>query len=305
MSLIVNHIQAKSVLVKTALPGADWVVNPYRGCTFGCLYCYAAQIARWQHPGEAWGSYLDVKKNSPELLAAELKKLEKKFGKKDFGFIFFSSVTDPYVGLESKYQITRQCLQTLVDFGYQGDIGIQTKSPLVTCDIDLLKKLKKVSVGLTVTSLDDRVSRFLEVNAPPVSSRLKALAKLHAEGIPTYAFVGPILPTFVMVSFHPRGSRMDSPGVDVFNELLDKLKQVGVTEVWFEHLNLSPKIKARLFTYLKRTAPELIPIFERANTLDYRETLESVIKKCLHGRKMKMGLGQVIHHQKLPEKLLS
>lgn len=166
-----------TILTKSGLPGSDRVINPYNGCLFGCMYCYASQIARWKHPDEEWGTYLDVKTNAPELLKKELEKLEKKLKTKNFGSIFFSSVTDPYVGMEAKYRLTRKCLEVLADFGYSGEIAIQTKSPLVARDIDILKKLKKVVVGFTVTSLDDKVSRFLEVKAPPISHRIKTLKK--------------------------------------------------------------------------------------------------------------------------------
>ena len=281
----IKLVKAKSILIKSGLPGADWVINPYNGCLFGCMYCYAAQIARWKHPNEEWGTYLDVKVNASELLGKELGKLEKKFGKKDFGFIFFSSVTDPYVGMEAKYKITRKCLKVLSDFNYQGAIGIQTKSPLVTRDIDIFKKLKNITVGFTITTLNDKISQFLEVKAPLVSSRLKALKELNQAGISTYAFIGPILPYFVN----------DEAKI---NQILDKLQEVGVREVWFEHINLSPKIKERLFKFLKKEAPSLIPEFEKADTEEYRQKLEKTIRRCMKGRGLKMGLGKVIHHRK-------
>ena len=287
--LKINLIQAKSILIKTSLPGSDWVINPYNGCLFGCMYCYAAQIARWKHPGEEWGTYLDVKINAPELLKEELLRLEKRFQTKNFGSVFFSSVTDPYVGMEVKYQITRKCLEVLLDFGYEGSIGIQTKSPLVTKDIDILKKLKKVAVGFTVTTLDDKVSRFLEVKAPSITARINALEELHDNAIPTYAFIGPILPYFINTE-------------QKINELLDKLQEVGVNEVWFEHINMSPITKARLYQYLKKEAPELIPFFDQSDTEDYREDLEKLIQKALEGRNLKVGLGKVIYHRKLLKK---
>jgi len=287
--LKINLIQAKSIFTKSGLPGADWVINPYNGCLFGCMYCYAAQIARWKHPSEKWGTYLDVKINAPELLKKELVNLEKRLKTKDFGSVLFSSVTDPYVGMEAKYQITRKCLEVLADFGYEGSIGIQTKSPLVTKDIDILKKLKKVAVGFTVTTLDDAVSRFLEVKAPSVSSRIDALRELHINGVSTYAFVGPILPYFINTE-------------QKINELLDKLQEVGVDEVWFEHINLSPITKARLYQYLKKEAPKLIPFFDLSDTEDYREKLEKIIQKAMKGRGLKIGLGKVIYHRKLPKK---
>lgn len=289
MSIKVRLIQAKSIFIKSGLPGSDFVINPYNGCLFGCMYCYAAQIARWKHPNEKWGSYLDVKINAAELLRQELEKLQKRLHTKNFGSVFLSSVTDPYVGLEAKYQITRKCLEVLADFGYEGSTAIQTKSPLVTRDIDILKKLKKVAVGFTVTTLDDKVSRFLEVKAPAVSERIKALKRLHEEEITTYAFVGPILPYFTAKK-------------DKLNQLLDKLQEVGVKEVWFEHINLAGPIKARLYDYLQKESPELILYFERANTQEYRQELEKVIQETLRGREIKIGLDRVIYHRDLPEK---
>lgn len=285
----INIIQAKSIFTKSGLPGSDWVINPYNGCLFGCMYCYAAQIARWKHPDEEWGTYLDVKINAPELLEKELERLEKRLKMKDFGSVFFGSVTDPYVGLEAKYQLTRKCLEVLSKFGYKESIAIQTKSPLVTRDIDVLKRLNKVAVGFTVTTLDDKVSGFLEVKAPPVSSRIKALKELNDAGIETYAFIGPLLPHFVN-------------NFDKISGILDKLQEVGVKEVWFEHINLNPKIKARLYDFLNNEAPKLIPEFEMADTEEYRNRLEAVIHKSMQGRGLKMGLGKVIHHRKLPKK---
>ncbi|MFA5127111.1 MAG: spore photoproduct lyase family protein [Patescibacteria group bacterium] len=278
----INIIQAKTILTKSGLPGATWVINPYQGCLFSCLYCYAAQIARWSHPDEEWGTYLDVKTNAPELLQKELDKLAKKSKSKNFGSIFFSSVTDPYVGLEAKYKLTRRCLEILADFSYAGEISILTKSPLVTRDLDILKKLINISVGFTVTSTDDKIARFLEVKAPPVSSRFDALRKLKEANISTYAFVGPLLPYFI--------------SNQTIGELLNQLQAAGVAEVWFEHINLKPRIKDRLYKFLAKENPELIPTFENANTEKYRNKLDKIIKQAMTGRNLKMGLNKVIYH---------
>lgn len=285
----INEIQAKTILTKSGLPGSDWVINPYNGCQFACMYCYAAQIARWNHPNEEWGSFVDVKTNAPELLKIELEKLEKKFKSKDFGFIFLSSVTDPYTGVEAKYQLTRKCLEVLADFGYTGQIGIQTKSPLVLKDIDILKKLKNVQVGFIVTTLDDNVSRFLEVYTPPVTERIKAIKELNRNGINTYAFIGPILPHFVK-------NKKD------INELLDSLQEAGVKEVWFEHIHLVGPVKSRLLDHVKSSTPELVSDFTQADTLEYRTQLESLIHSCLEGRHMKLGLNKILFHRDLPKK---
>jgi len=291
MMLKINEIEAKSIFTKSGLPASDWVINCYNGCLFGCIYCYAAQIARWKHPSEVWGSYLDVKINAPELLKIELEKLSKRrpSSRYNFGSIFFSSVTDPYVGMEAKYKLTRQCLQVLIDFGYQGQVSILTKSPLVVRDIDLFKKFKNIEVGVTITGLDDKVSRFLETKAPPVTSRIKALKELSENGINTYAFVGPIVPHFIHSEIK-------------IKEIIDKIEEIGVKKVWFEHLNLSPKIKFRLFEYLQKESPELISEFEKADTEEYRIKLNKVIEKQMKRRKIKMGYGEVIYHKKLKKK---
>ncbi len=276
----VNLIQAKTIFTKTNLPGCDWVINPYNGCQFACTYCYAAQIARWKHPGEEWGSFLDVKINAPELLKKELPKIK--------GSIFFSSVTDPYTGLEAKYQLTRRCLELLIN--YPELISIQTKSPLITRDIDLFKKFKKISIGFTVTTLNDRVSRFIEPLAPAVSDRIKAIKQLNTAGIHTYAFIGPILPHFIK-------NKKD------ISQLLDILQDAGVVEVWFEHIHLVGPIKARLLGYVQTHAPNLVTDFQQADNIEYRTRLETTINDCLRGRGLKLGLGKVIYHHDLSPRI--
>jgi DNA repair photolyase len=285
VNITIKEVPAKTILTRSGLPGTDWVINPYNGCPFACMYCYAAQIARWKHPSDKWGSYVDVKINAPELLIQELTKLEKKSGKKNFGSLFLSSVTDPYNGVEATYQLTRKCLTVLSNFGYEGDISILTKSPLVVRDIDIFKKLKNISVGLTVTSLDDTVSRFLEVHAPPVTKRIEALSKLHKQGISTYAFVGPMLP--YVVTKH-----------DSLKNLIDSLEHAGVKEIWFEHINLSPAIKARLFYYLQKANPTLIPLFEKTTLLSYQKELDKQIYAYMKEKQMAIGGGSPIHHGK-------
>lgn len=286
MQPVIREIQSKTIFTKSGLPASDWVINPYNGCLFGCSYCYAAQIARWKHPGEEWGTYLDVKMNAPELLRNELTSLKKKLKTNNFGSVFFSSVTDPYVGMEAKYKLTRRCLEVLADFGYAGSINVQTKSPLVTGDIDILRRLKNVSVGCTVTTLDDTISRFFEGNAPPVSKRIEALKTLHGSGISTYAFVGPILPTVLT-----DGKQITS--------VLDALQDAGVETVWFEHIHLVGVVKQRLYEYLQKTKPELLSVFQQADTKEYREHLNQIILTSMHGRPMKLAMGKVIFHNEI------
>lgn len=284
MKLKVREIKAKTILSKTGLPDCDWVINPYTGCRFGCKYCYAAFVGRFRHPGEEWGSYVDVKINAPLLLKKELTNKLKRKKQKDIGIILFGSVTDPYQGLEAKYKITRKCLKVFVDFGYEGEIGILTKSSLVIRDVDLFKKLKHVEVGLTVTSTGDPISKYLETYASPNEDRIETLKKLNKAGIKTYAFVGPLLPHFVWME-----KEMEN--------LLKQLKEAGVSYIYMEHINLSRYIKERLFKYLKRDNPELLEKFEKAQSPKYRSELNKILHRLVKKTGLRLAYEKPIYHK--------
>lgn len=283
MEYAIKEIIASSILSKSGLPDADWVINPYIGCRFGCKYCYAAFVGRFRHPNEPWGSYVDVKMNAPELLRRALTQKLKGKKKRDIGTIFLSSVTDPYQGLETKYKITRQCLQVLVDMKYEGKVGILTKSHGVLRDIDLLKKLSNVEVGLTVTSTGDPISKYLETYASPHELRLATLGKLHDAGIATYAFVGPLLPHFVFQKRH-------------LAVLLKKLKETGVGYIYLEHINLSPPIRARLFAEVSKDYPQLIAQFEKAQSQKYRDILDRFLLAETAKLGLKVAHAKPIYH---------
>lgn len=280
----ISEIQAKSILQHSGLPGVAYVVNPYTGCRFGCKYCYAYFVGRFRHPSEEWGSYVDAKLNAPELLKKELLAKLGKNKKKDLGEIFFSSVTDPYQGIEAKYLLTRQCLSVLADLAYQGKVTILTKSSLVTRDIDVFTELYDLEVGITVTSTGDPITRYLETFAPPNEDRLKALVQLHKAGIKTYAFIGPLLPHFVWKSRE-------------LDNLFKQLKSAGISYLYVEHLNLAPYIRDRLETYLTNDHPELIDKFRESCKPEYREKLDHIIYQLTKKYNLPLGLNQTIYHK--------
>ncbi|MEF9437634.1 MAG: radical SAM protein, partial [Candidatus Mariimomonas ferrooxydans] len=166
-------------------PGRKYCINPYVGCAHACRYCYATFMKRFTGHLEPWGSFVDVKINAPDLLKRQLKRARK-------GDILVSSVTDPYQPEESKYMITRKCLEVLEFF--QFPVDILTKSPLVLRDIDIISQLRNAEVGMTITTDDERIRRIFEPMAPPITARINALRKLHGSGIKTYVFIGPVLP---------------------------------------------------------------------------------------------------------------
>lgn len=189
MKFRVKEIQAKSIIGTTKVPSADYVINPYTGCQFGCMYCFASFMGRFVGENNSdWGNYVYVKTNAVELMQKDILRLMKK---SPHPRIAISTVTDPYQGIENKYRLTRGILETFVQHNYQGRVSILTKSPQILKDLDVIKKIPNVEIGITITTSDDRLSRFLEVRAPSANSRLKTLKTLNEAGIKTYVFVGP------------------------------------------------------------------------------------------------------------------
>jgi DNA repair photolyase len=181
--MIIKEIQAKSILSKSQI--YDYALNAYVGCQHNCVYCYAKFMKRFTGHREPWGAFVDVKINAPELLAAEVKK-------KKIGRVWISGVCDAYQPMERKYMLTRRCLEILVDHDWP--CTIQTKSPLVLRDIEILKKAVGCEVGFTITTADEKIQKIFEPGATPIAKRVEALAILHSEGIKTFVMVAPMLP---------------------------------------------------------------------------------------------------------------
>ena len=181
--MIVNEIRAKTILSKSQI--YDYALNAYVGCLHNCLYCYAKFMKRFTGHREPWGAFVDAKVNAPELLAAEVARKRK-------GRVWISGVCDAYQRIEENYRLTRSCLEILVDHGWP--VTVQTKSPLVLRDIDILKRAADVEVGFTITTADEKVRRIFEPGAPPITKRVDALATLHAAGISTFVMIAPFLP---------------------------------------------------------------------------------------------------------------
>lgn len=277
------EIEARSILVKSKLPDTDYVVNPYTGCQFACLYCYASFMGRFvNEPINNWGNYVYVKANAVAVIEEELKKWSPEQRKAS---ILLSSVTDPYHGIEAKYRLTRGILEVLAREAYPGLVGILTKSPMVLRDLDVLKRLPNVEVGMTVTTTDDKTSRFLEVHAPLASTRLSTLKELNREGLSTYAFVGPLLPHF---RYQPQ----------LLDELFAGLAEAGVRAVFVEHMNLKPYIRERLWEALEKEPDEVQQVYRAASTKEHREALDGIVSELLTKYDLRLRLGEVLYHNK-------
>jgi len=280
----VKEIQAKTILSKSTLKDADYdySCNPYTGCRFACVYCYASFMARMigKQTGD-WGNFVYPKVNAPELLDSEIKKLKDKGKGK---VIWFSSVTDPYQGLEAKYQLTKKCLEVLLKNDFKGTVTFLTKSNLILRDLELLKQFKNVDVGMTITSTDDSISRYFEKYAPPVSDRLSALKTLHDEGIATYAFIGPLLPHFVA---EPKS----------LEKLFQRIYEAGVREIYVEFLNLSPYIRTRMKKELTSMDRDIWQKFYQSQSGVYRETLGIEVDKLVSQFGFKLRMDETLYHK--------
>ena len=198
--------------------GFRYTVNCYRGCIHGCTYCFARQYHEYlgYGAGTDFETKIVVKTNAPQILRQELKKTRDKMPHLDFSF-----ATDPYLPLEASYELTRKCLEVCVDFRVQ--VGVITKSPLVTRDIDVLKKLNKVSVFFSLPFLTKEKSNPFEPYTPVPEARFRAMSEIADAGIQVGIGIAPIIPGY---------NESDIPG------LLERAKEAGATRAFMSMLHL-------------------------------------------------------------------
>jgi len=218
-----REVQAKSILNKSKIH--DYCLNPYTGCQLNCRYCYARLfMRRYSRHSEPWGAFVDVKVNAAQLLRKQIVRAKR-------GTVWIASVCDPYQPLEATYKLTRKCLEILAEA--QFPVNIQTKSTLVLRDLEILEAFEEVEVGMTVTTDDEQIARMFEPGASPVKERIGALGKIHSRGIPTFVFVGPLLPGGPEKLVAALAGNVDRILVDRMNYLetvIGLYRRLGLTE---------------------------------------------------------------------------
>ena len=224
--------QAKTVLNKATgfMNGYDFTLNPYRGCQYGCSYCYAAAFSPDKNRQQKWGDWVIVKENVGEILAKELTRWYKKSSIPPR--IYLSSVTDPYQPIEIKQQLTRKLLEVMLI--YQPTLVIQTRSPVIVRDIDLLSQFQRLRINLSIPTGSERVRKDFEKRSPSIKARLQTISKLkynipvkEDRDVRFSVTITPLLPTFpedeaffiqqlsivdriVLQDFHPFKSNMSA-----------------------------------------------------------------------------------------------
>ena len=198
---------ARSILrpQKDPVYGFGFTLNPYRGCSHGCRYCYVRQYPA-QVPGaprgllhgmEEWGRWIAPKMNAPELLWRERHKLHDQT-------VFMASATDPYQPIERDLRLTRRCLEVLLRCPTTRVI-VHTRSPLIIQDTGLLKAFgERLSVGFSIPTDDDTVRQVTEPDAPPIPTRWSTVERLVQVGIRVGIAVAPLMPVRDVEAFARR-----------------------------------------------------------------------------------------------------
>ena len=178
----------------------DWSINPYRGCSHGCSFCYARGTHAFlgEAADDSFQTHIFVKANAAEALSEQLGRELRRCGgdrralSARMGHVAIGTATDPYQPVEAKRRITRACLRVLADHGIE--TSITTRSPLILRDVDILRRMRLRSIHFSLHTVDARVWREFEPETPSPCRRLEAVSRLVAEGLPAGVFVAPILP---------------------------------------------------------------------------------------------------------------
>src|SRR5437867_10808455 len=249
-----------------------WTINPYRGCEFGCHYCYA----RYTHEFMEMRDGLDferkiyAKVSAPELLRSELQAC------RDRGLpIAFGTATDPYQPAEREFRITRRLLEVFAEF--EGlEFSITTKGAgLILGDLDLLKTISsrhRFSIHMTVTTLDERLARLLEPKAPPPAKRMEAVTHLARAGLRVSVNAMPILPGL-------------TDSYDSLDALARSAADAGAGSIHGHGLFLKPSAMAQFMPFLREQFPELVSRYRRLYARsaylngEYKERLAALISE--------------------------
>jgi len=243
------EIAARSILnrSKPNMP-FTWTINPYRGCEFGCKYCYARYTHEFMgmEDGQQFEDKIYAKAASADILRRELRKTDKREG------IAIGTATDPYQPAERRYRRTRAILEVFAR--EQGrNLAITSKSDLVTRDLDLLHQIARANilhVNMTVTTVNETLARLLEPRAPRPELRLAAVRALSEAGISVGVFPNPILPDLT-----------DSQAS--LDELAAAARQAGAQYFGGGALFLMPCAQKIFFPFLQQRFPELVAAYER------------------------------------------
>jgi DNA repair photolyase len=242
---IVNRVPARS-----RMP-FRWTINPYRGCTHACVYCFARPTHRYLDfdAGRDFEREIVVKVNAPELLRAELARPSWK-GEQ----IAMGTNTDPYQWVEGRYRLMEGIWEALRDAagGAANPCSVLTKSPLLLRDLPLMLQIAErtsMTACLSIPTLDERAWRATEPHTPNPRARLEAVAELNRAGIPTGVLIAPLMPGI-----------NDAP--EQVEELLELATSAGARSVGGVALHLRGEVREVFMGWLRAERPDLVSRYE-------------------------------------------
>ena len=264
------EIPTRSILNRTKpnMPFA-WTINPYRGCEFGCKYCYARYTHEFMEMApEEFEEKIYAKEAAAQLLRHELARINRKDG------IALGTATDPYQPAERRFGRTRAILEVFArERGRH--LGITTKSDLVVRDLELLREIARgnlLSINVTITTLDEKLARLLEPRAPRPDLRLGAVERLSQAGLRVGVFPNPVMPLIT-----------DSEAQ--LDRLARAARDAGAQYFGGGPLFLMPSAQAVFLPFLEQHFPKLAPSYREQYQKNaylgrgYKETLRARIAK--------------------------
>ena len=276
-----HEVHSKSALNK--VPGNSpmpfrWTVNPYRGCTHGCVYCFARNTHSYLEldTGHDFDTQIVVKINVGEVLRKEVSA-----PRWQREHVAMGTNTDPYQRAEGRYRLMPDVISALADSGTP--FSILTKGTVLARDLPVLATAAEsvpVGLGVSLALLDDDLQATLEPGTPSPRARLELIRRIRAAGLPCGVFMAPLLPYLTDTD-------------EQITELVADLAEAGVTGVSGIGLHLRPGAREWFFGWLARTHPDLVEPYERlysrgANLpVEYRRDLSARLKRIATG----FGLG--------------
>ena len=272
-----QEVQVRSALARTEGMPFKWALNPYRGCTHACEYCYARKYQRHLElgTGDDFSSVIFVKRNLPEALARELARAS--WARET---VAIGTATDPYQPIEGHYKLTRRCLEVLIRA--RTPFSIVTKGPMVVRDIDLLVDASKhvdCQVYLSVPSVDEDAWAKLEPGTAPPLQRIRAVRQLADAGVDARVLMMPLVP----------GVTTSRPIVE---RTLQAFADAGVAVAGSGVVHLEEGVREHFFRFLAREYPDLMEGYEKLYTRPYAprgyaEKIKALVKDV--GRSLRRG----------------